>query len=389
MKNVDVNPELFRWAIIRSGLPEDKLYSKFPKIDDWISQKRKPTFRQLEEFARTTMTPFGAMFLDEPPEVKLPITDFRTKSDFEIDQPSPNLIDTIQAMQLRQLWMKEWRLEQRSEKLPFVGSVTPSTNIKSVAQGIRKMLELSPDWTQRLEGWRVALSELRQAVERAGILVFSNSVVGLNNFRPLDPDEFRGFVLCDDLAPLIFLNDADSLSARIFTLAHELAHIWIGTSGLFNLIQTMPSTEGNEKFCNAVAAEFLVPEYQFRSEWGELPSTRKAFIALAKHFKVSPLVIARRALDLGLINTPEFFAYHKKTQKNWEEFRAKLKEKSGGNFYATQSARLGRSFSAAIVRAAKEGRILRRDAYRLTGMKGETFDKYSSLILQRMKDERE
>ena len=391
MATVEVNPDLLRWAIDRSGLSMEKLYSKFPKLDAWLAAEKLPTFRQLENFARTTMTPFGVMFLNEPPEETIPVPDFRTKTDDSVDAPSPNLTATIQLMQLRQMWMREWLTEQGNDRLALVGSATLDRNPKSLAQEIRQALELSPEWAEQVATWELALTTLRRSIERAGILVFSNSVVGLNNHRPLDTNEFRGFALCDDVVPLIFINDADSKSARMFTLAHELVHIWLGTGGISNLINLLPSKDPTEKFCNRVAAELLVPAYKLNEVWPEVSQRNDRFLMIAKQFKVSPLVIARRALDLKLISKPEFFKFYKTDRDEFLRRKKKLKsnDKSGGNFYATQNARLGRPFSAAIVRATREGRILIRDAYRLTGLKGQTFEKYSKRVQERVRNERE
>jgi len=389
MTTVEVNPDLIRWAIDRSGVPIEELHDKFPKLDQWTSGEKQPTFRQLEQFARKTMTPFGIMFLDEPPHEELPIPDFRTRDDAPVESFSPNLIDTIRSMQQRQAWMREWLLEEGAEPLDFVGSVGAPRNVKSLAQRIRRRLELDPDWAAVVPSWEEALQMLRRAAERTGVLVFSNSVVGLNNSRPLDPEEFRGFVLCDDYAPVIFLNDADTKSARIFSLAHELAHVWLGQDGVFNLEHMMPANEPPEKFCNAVAAEFLVPEYKLIERWDDARGSDRPFQLLAKWFKVSPLVAARRALDLKLISKPEFFQFYEQDRAEWLARKRKESKRKGGDFYATQNVRLGRRFSSAVIRAAREGRILYQDAHRLTGMKGETFQKYADLVLERMRNERE
>ena len=92
MQTVEVKPELLRWAIDRSGLPSDELLAKFPKLKKWTSGECLPTFRQLEQFARTTMTPFGALFLDAPPVEELPVPDFRTKNDRPVGRYTPNLL---------------------------------------------------------------------------------------------------------------------------------------------------------------------------------------------------------------------------------------------------------------------------------------------------------
>jgi Zn-dependent peptidase ImmA (M78 family) len=239
--------------------------------------------------------------------------------------------------------------------------------------------------------WEEALRTLRQSAERIGILVATNSVVGLNNHRQLHPQEFRGFVLCDNYAPLIFVNGADSKSAQMFTLAHELVHIWVGRDALVNLIKTMPHDDETERFCNQTAAEFLVPAHKLRQRWEEAKNTDSPFRTIGRWYKVSPVVAARRALDLRLITKAEFFQFYERDQDEWLKRKAEEKKhKTGGpNFYDVQDVRLGKRFAYAVVRAAREGRLLYRDAYELTDLKGETFTRYAERLIRRMKDERQ
>ena len=387
---VAVKPELIRWAIDRSGLSTEYLLTKFSKLEEWKRGERQPTFRQLEDFAKRTMTPFGAMFLDSPPKEELPIPDFRTKNEAPLRRYSPNLLDTIQTMQQRQSWMREWLADEGAMPLAIVGHANVTANFKTLAQTIRKHLDLDVAWGESQANWEDALDILRKAIERVGIIVFSNSVVGLNNHRPLDPDEFRGFVLIDTVAPVIFLNDADSKSARIFTLVHELVHVWLGQDGVFNLDRMMPANEDVERYCNRVAAEFLIPGHKLTERWEAANATEKPFHTIAKWFKVSPVVAARRAIDLKLISKAEFFRFYEQDQADWRKRRElDRKKSSGGNFYATQNVRLGGRFSAAVVQAAKEGRMLYQDAFRLTGMKGQTFHVYAETVLKRVRNERE
>jgi Zn-dependent peptidase ImmA (M78 family) len=356
------------------------LVKRFPKFRDW-ERGEALTLRQLEALAKTTSTPLGYFFLPQPPEERLPIPDFRTLPGAQVRRPSPNLLETVQTMQQRQGWMRDFLIEQGQERLAFVGSVTLREDPNRVASRIRRALSLPDDWARRERTWIDALRALREAAEEARVLVMINGIVGNNTRRKLDVNEFRGFILVDDYAPLVFINGADARAAQMFTLAHELAHLWVGRGGVFNLEALQPANDEVEIFCNRVAAELLVPAQDLRRQWAEAQEADEPFQFLARYFKVSPLVAARRALDLGLLHRNEFFDFYRDYQA--DERRQKRKS-SGGDFYATQGMRVGERFANAVIRAVKEGRLLYRDAYRLTGLHGKTFDRYAESLGFRM-----
>lgn len=374
-QSINVNPELIRWAIERSGRSLATLARYLPRIGRWESGEAQPTLKQLEKLARKTWTPLGYFFLAEPPEEKLPVPDFRTARDEPVQRLSPNLIDTLHTMQRRQAWMRDYLIEMGHERLAFIGSAKASENVEPVAKSIRRELGMTDGWAGRISSWTDALRVLRDAAESAGVLVVINGVVGNDTHRKLDPAEFRGFVLADDYAPLVFINGADARSAQMFTLAHELAHLWIGEGGIFDLPDLQVAGDPREEFCNRVAAEFLVPAAELKQFWSEARREKEPFQAIAREFKVSPIVAARRALDLGLIDQPRFFEFYRAYQT--DERRRAAKAKGGGDFYNNQNVRLGKRFARAVMLAAKEGRLLYREAYSLTGLQGATFDKYA------------
>ncbi len=211
--------------------------------------------------------------------------------------------------------------------------------------------------------------------------IFVNGVVGNSTRRKLDPEEFQGFVLIDRIAPLIFVNGADYKVAQMFTIAHELAHVWVGQSALFELMATTPSNHEVEKYCNTVAAEFLVPADKLKAAWEQTSGGDAAFTSLAKRFKVSPIVVARRSKDRKLISSDEFIDFYNRYMQR--ERRQQEERRSGGDFWRTQNVRLGRRFGAAVLAAAEEGRISYTDAYDLTHLYGETFDKYARHLRQK------
>lgn len=99
MNRVAVNPKLVTWARQRAYLAVEDLADRFPKLPSWEGGELKPTFKQLEEFARVTHVPFGYLFLPEAPQITLPISDLRTLDNQYNDEVSQDLLDTIYAMQ--------------------------------------------------------------------------------------------------------------------------------------------------------------------------------------------------------------------------------------------------------------------------------------------------
>jgi Zn-dependent peptidase ImmA (M78 family) len=376
MSRVSVNSDVLRWAVNRSGRTFATLQRKFPKIREWEKGESQPTLRQLESLAKATLTPFGFFFLPTPPEERLPIPHFRTLGDQPLIRASANLLDTIQIMQRRQAWMREFLIDQGQDRLLFVGSAGRDQSAHEVATRIRHTVGFDEDWAVHQPSWTDALRVLRGAIETAGILVMVNGIVGNNTRRKLDPNDFRGFVLVDEYAPLLFVNGSDGKAAQMFTLAHELAHVFFGSSAAFDLRELQPANEPTELACNRVAAEFLIPERELHRIWPSIRTDPEPFQTVASHFKVSVLVAARRALDLRLIPKAEFLEFFRLYQE--DERRLAAKRPSGGDFYATQNSRIGRRFAEAVIRAVKEGKLLYSDAYRLTGLYGKAFDRYAA-----------
>jgi Zn-dependent peptidase ImmA (M78 family)/transcriptional regulator with XRE-family HTH domain len=379
---VCVKSDILRWALARSGQTADKLQSKFSKINQWINGESRPTLKQLESLAKATRTPLGFFFLNDPPEEILPIPHFRTLNNGVPVRPSPELLDTVHAMQRRQNWMREYLVEQGHKPQRFVRSAHPGGDPVNTAQQMRQLLGFGDEWAAGHKTWEEALRALRTAIEDAGILVVVNGIVGNNTHRKLDTSEFRGFVLVDEYAPLMFINGVDGKAAQMFTLAHELAHLFFGSSAAFDLRNMQSANVPSERVCDRTAAEFLVPQSKLREIWQSNEKGSISFQEIARRFKVSELVAARRALDLDLIQESEFLGFY----RNYLELGINAKDKrkeSGGDYYASQGLRVGRSFAYAVINAAREGKLLYNEAYRLTGLHGRTFDKFASNLEKR------
>jgi Zn-dependent peptidase ImmA (M78 family) len=278
-------------------------------------------------------------------------------------------------LQLRQEWIRDYFIGESQPPLAFVNSIRPEATPMQVVARMRQILNFQEDWTLSCANASKAFFKLRLAMEEAGIFVVLNSIVGNNTSRPLNPREFRGFVLVDEYAPFVFVNSADVLAARMFTLAHELAHVFFGKSAVFDLKELMPSRDSIERACNESAAEFLVPESKLREAWPKTGSDSSKFSQLSDKFKVSRIVIARRALGLGMIS-----------KKNFSNFYAmciasqKKTPKGGGQFYLSLPFRIGQRFGRAVVQALREGEIQYTEAYSLTGLNRKTFDTFASDI---------
>ncbi len=367
---VDVKPNIIEWAIARAGYELQEFVVKFPKITDWLENKTKPTLKQLEVFSHRVHIPLGYLFLETPPSEKLQIPFFRTGKS-QAKNVSINVYDTIQLIQQRQDWLREFLKEQESQNLSFVGRFKIDQNHKAIVEDIRNTLNLKSDWASSFGKWEEALEYLTRKIEDAGIIVVFNGVVENNTSRPINVEECRGFVLVDEAAPFMFVNNADGKAAQMFTIVHELAHIWIGNSAGFDFKQLLPANDPMELLCDKVAAEFLVPETSFNRIWKEKPNN---IPYLAKYFKVSPIVIARRALDLGKINKNSFFIFYN-NYINQVQFK-KENQASGRDFYATTTKRLSLTFAAHVNQAVKTNKLLYRDAYKLTSLKGDTYQKF-------------
>jgi len=367
MTRVSIQPSMLTWARERAGLGQGDLARRFPKLVAWERGEQSPTLRQLEEFARAVHVPVGYLFLPAPPAEPLPVPDLRTLADQPVAQPSPELLDTLYLCQQRQDWFREYAQWHGLPPVPFVGAASRQDEPVRVAADMRETLGLSVGERQQLRTWTDALRQMADKAEEAGVLVMASSVVGNNPHRKLDVAEFRGFALVDDLAPLVFLNSADSKAAQMFTLAHELAHVWLGESGVSDVEAGRRPTHQIERWCNAVAAELLVPQDDFRAQYRPGTSLADEIQRLARHYKVSTLVILRRVFDGGFLDEQGLWAAYR---QELERLRTlERRGTGGGDFYRTLSVRTGWRFASAVVASTLEGQTLFQEAFRLLGIR--------------------
>lgn len=364
---ININHSVLTWAIERAGKVVDEFLISYPKAKAWLDGEKQPTVKQLEEFANKVHVPFGYLLLDEPP-VETPIIPFfRTDGASAAGVPLA-IRDTVSALKTRQDWLTEYLRQSGEQKLPFVGRFTPEVSVAKMTADLRRVLGMEAGWARRYPNWSAALAGLTDAIEEAGVVVVFNGVVGNSTSRPLPVAACRGFVLVDDYVPFLFVNNRDAKSAQMFTLVHELAHIWLGKSAGFDLAGVLPADDPVEILCDAVAAEFLVPATALAPEWQRVADPEQ----LARVFKVSPIVVARRALDLGLWSRQDYFAFYR-TYTGHIRALKDGKQAGGGNFYATARKRLSPRFMGYVHRAVAENRLPYQRAYQLTGLKGATY----------------
>lgn len=363
----NIKPDMLRWAIQRAGYNVDTYLTENDKVRSWVEGEKYPTARQLENFASKMYVPYGYLFLITPPVESMPIPLFRGSS--SSSNMNLNVYETVQTMQYRQEWLEEYiQDELDSDELDFVSSVTLNDGIERVVSKIRELLGLEETWAFGERDSASAVNKLTQQFESLGIITSFNGVVGNNNRRKLSVEECRGFALVSKIAPFIFVNNDDSKSAQLFTLIHEFAHLLLGVSAGFGGIDDHDDV--CERFCDSVAANFLVPRVLFISQWNV---NDRSIEKCAKKFKVSSLVIARRAYALNLLTSQEYQVFYSNYRANWKVCKKTVS--SSGNFFLTAAKRVGKLFGIYVNTAVNSGYLLHSEAYRLTGLHGSSFDK--------------
>lgn len=365
VERLNIQPNLLRWVIQRAGISEEKAIETFPLLNGWLFQEKQPTLNQLKKFAAKFYVPFGYLFMSNLPIENIPFPLFRGEAGQQ-DHFNLNVYDTVMNVQARQEWLEEYLEENDIKTCNFIGSITTKTSISETVRRLRSILDLDDRWAFSLATPDAAVSLLGQKIEDTGVFLAYNGVVGNNTHRPLKVSECRGFALVNEKAPYIFVNSADSKSAQLFTLIHEVAHLMLGVSAGHAGSEVL-NHEATENYCDMVAAEFLVPASVLREIW--INDTKSA----SRRFKASELVVARRAHDLCLMSDTEYKAFW----AMYSQRQLRIKKKStGGSFYLTSVKRVGRNFAIHVRNAVNNKQLNYTEAYRLTGLYGKTYDKF-------------
>jgi Zn-dependent peptidase ImmA (M78 family) len=375
MSYAEITGAALEWARRRRNLSPEQLGKRArvqaSHIKMWEAEESWPPFEKALTLAKVLRIPFGYLFLSDPIPDDLELPDLRTVGDKVPTKLSPEATEQIHSIVRKQEWLREYREIEHHKPINFVGKFTRSSAAELVAASIREHLKLVPA-TRRASTWGGYATRLMDRAEELGVMVIRSGIVKSNTRLKVLVEELRGFAIADEFAPLIFINGNDSVAARIFTIAHELAHIWIGSSGVTNANGVdEDSAIKVERLCNKIAAEVLVPIVEFNNKWDEIKKQEQRVNRLATHFRVSSLVIIRRALESGKIDTNTYFSMIREAKAQYKEAR----KSKGGDPSRNLYARNGHHLVEAVVSSVGDRSLTHRDASSLLNLSVRTVAK--------------
>ncbi len=379
-RQTDFTPEQ---AVMRAGIKDlkSKGLTAQERLVKWESGQEKPTLNELELIAKAYRRPLLTFFLSEPPRVVTSLQDFRTFGDRPVAKSSPEFAAFRRQIEVLQKAVRRLVEEAGGKRIEFIGSSTMDVTPVLIAQAIRNQLQFSLTDQQKVLSSEELFNTLRNKIGEAGVFVIRKADLGSAHSKIL-LEEFRGLVISDPIAPFIVVNPNDARPALLFTLVHELVHLWLGESGISNfdaLKINSSDYQDREVFCNNVAAEFLVPQRVLMMEWqdamhGELESTIQS---LANKFKVSRVVIARRLLDLEQITGDAYWEMYNRWRNEWTIVREQQKEQEGGpGYFIVTKSKLGSKLLNTVIGAAFGGQLSLGNASKLLGIKVDYFNKF-------------
>ena len=361
-----ITPNVLKWARESAKVSEETAAAKVSvtvdKLQEWESGTSQPTIKQAQTLAKAYKRPFALFFLPEIPRDFQPLQDFRKSGSKTLTTSS---IFIIREIQQKQAWISDAYADNDEIKLPFVGRFTIKDNPQVVAKDILKTLDIHPACYKS----ESPIKEWIDASETKGIFVSRTSFI--HSRLKLDSDELQGFAISDSYAPFVFVNSEDWNAPQLFTLLHELAHIWIAETGISNDVE--PEIKNKEKFhpvelfCNEVAANALMPKDIILNFGIQIYQNSKEVFKTAKLLGVSSFALIVRALNLGLISIPVYQKLKKQADIDFAEYlkreaekKAKQKEKEnpgGPNYFLLQLNRNSRLFTQTVLDAFRGGSI--------------------------------
>ena len=377
-----ITAKVFKWARESAKMTEEIAASKIAvsveKLQEWESGESYPTIRQAQKLAKAYRRPFALFFLPDIPSDFQPLQDFRKKGSKEFSTSS---IFIIREIQQKQAWISDINEENGEDKIPFIGRFTINDNPEIVAKDILNTLGVSP---LNYKSNNPILEWINSA-ESKGIFISRTSFI--HSRLKLDSKELQGFAISDFYAPFVFINSDDWNAPQLFTLIHELAHLWIAETGISNDIEpSIKKTKAYnpiELFCNEVAANALMPiDYIKNLESNVFDNSQEVFKS-AKNIGVSSFALLVRALNLNIITLNDYKRLKVQADKDYRDFlqreekkNIKAKEKKGGpNYFLLQVNRNSRLFTQTVLDAFRGGSIEPTQASSLLNVKVNKFPK--------------
>ena len=387
-----ITPNVLKWARESARITEETAAAKIPKLTieklkEWEHGTIQPTIRQAQILAKAYKRPFALFFLPEVPRDFQPLQDFRKSGSKELTTSS---IFIIREIQQKQAWISDVYMENNEEKLPFVGRFSIKDNPKFVANDILATLNVNPAKYKSDNPIR----EWINAAESNGFFVSRTSFI--HSRMKLDSEELQGFAIADPFAPFIFINSDDWNAPQLFTLVHELAHIWIAATGISNGIEPELVNRNKfnpiELFCNEVAANALIPSEVILNIDREVFRNSQEIFKVAKNLGVSSFAFLVRALNLQLVSNSEYNTLKRQAEIDYQAFlkreaekksalKLKQKEKPGGpNPYLLRLNKNSRLFTQVVLDALRSGFVQPTQASFLLGTPSNNFHKLEAQI---------
>lgn len=381
MRNsIEISKDLLTWVLGQLD-PEKTSPNIIEILIAWEKGDKIPTFNKIQEVSRATGIPLGYFLLKTPPNEDLTFVNYRTVDSISLQKPSRNLITTMHDMELVQDWMHDYMHSNNMAKNSYVGSLEKA-NFTDMVNTIRKILDLPIDWFSKVKTTDESFKTLRNLISNTGVIVMMSGIVRNNTKKSLSIDEFRAFALIDEYAPLIFINNNDSVNGKLFSLLHEFVHIGLGKNSLYNdRYSDSLKVNKEEVICNAIAAEILVPQDLFIKKWNSISkkttNKEETINILAGIFKCGATVIARKALDNKYI---DYSLYSSIANKAVQLYKKSKRKSDGGNFYNTLSSRIDSNFINYLIGSVEQGYTLYSEAYRLTNTNRNTFKNLKEVV---------
>lgn len=384
-----ITAKVLKWARESAKMSEEIAASKvavsIDKLKDWETGEDYPTIRQAQTLAKAYRRPFALFFLPDVPTDFQPLQDFRKTGSKELSTSS---IFIIREIQQKQAWISEVNKDNSENRVPFIGKFTIKDNPVLVAKDILTTLNINPLNYKSNN----PIIEWIDKAESNGIFISRTSFI--HSRLKLDSNEIQGFAIADDFAPFIFINSDDWNAPQLFTLVHELAHLWIAETGISNDIEPTIKKAGDynpiELFCNEVAANALMPKEFIDSIDSKAFDNAKEVFKNAKMIGVSSFALLVRALNLNIISLSTYNQLKQLSDIEFNEFlkreeakkiRQKEKEKPGGpNYFLLQVNRNSRLFTQTVLDAFRGGVIEPTMASNLLNVKVNKFPKLEAQI---------